>query len=82
MRRRSGLYSGALLTFLLGIMKVAASKFTENHMSFYRLILSDGRKTYCRSFSGEFDKRTQSAARGVIDAQFHIRPNNIHFEIV
>jgi len=63
-------------------MKVAARKFTENRMSFYKLTLSDGRNTYCRSLSGEFDKRTQSAARGVIDAQFRIRPNNVYFELI
>jgi hypothetical protein len=61
-------------------MKVTARKFTEAGMSFFALTLSDGRQTYCRSISGNFDKRTESAARGVIDAVYKIRPNNIKFE--
>jgi hypothetical protein len=62
-------------------MKVSVKKFIQSDMSFFWLTLSDGRRTYCRSISGEFDKRTESAARGVIDAIYNIRPNNIKFEI-
>ena len=62
-------------------MKVSIKKFTEGEMNFFWLTLSDGRKTYCRSLSGQFDKRTESAARGVIDAIYKIRPNNIKFDV-
>ena len=62
-------------------MKVLARKFTERKMDFYSLTLEDGRKTYCRSFSGEFDKKTQTEARNIIDLNFNVRPQSIQFEV-
>jgi hypothetical protein len=62
-------------------MKVTARKFTERKMSFFWLTLDDGRKTYCRSFTGEFDKKTQSDARNIIDLKFNVRPQSVQFEV-
>jgi hypothetical protein len=62
-------------------MKVTVRKFTERNMDFFKITMPDGQKTYCRSLSGEFDKRTQSAARDIIDLTFNVRPSSVRFEI-
>lgn len=62
-------------------MKVLARKFTERNMSYFALKLPDGRETYCRSFSGEFDKRTQSAARAIIDVTCKVNPRTVQFDL-
>lgn len=61
-------------------MKVSTRKFKERGMTFFSLRLDDGRETYCRAFSGEFDKRTQADARNILSLVFKLRPQSISFD--